>query len=123
MFALQALHLARPYDGIGDVVGNEVDCVHFLARRVAIELKAGRGDAAEALIAEAQSLVVEPAPLWLALLIEARRYKLPKPKREPFEARWAEALTAKRRAETAAALADLLSGPLHALALETKAPD
>lgn len=83
--------------------------LHLLARKAVLELKAGRDDRARWLIAEAEGLLAEPSPLWLALLIEARRYKLPKKTREPFERSWADALSKKRRSETAGALAELLS--------------
>ncbi len=80
-----------------------------LARKAALELKAGRDDRADALIAEARGLLEEPGPLWLALLIEARRYKLSKAKREPFEQHWDGSLAMKCRGETAGALAGLLA--------------
>ncbi|MEW4568912.1 hypothetical protein AB1L88_13690 [Tautonia sp. JC769] len=82
---------------------------HFLARRIVLELKAGCEEQANALIDEARSLLVEPAPLWLAILIEARRYRLTKPRREPFEALWSEATAGKTRGETAGALASLMN--------------
>lgn len=82
---------------------------HFLARQAVFELKAGQADRAETLIAEAQEHLAEPTPLWLALLIEAIRYKLPKADRERFEARWTSALTKRRRTETAGALANLMT--------------
>ena len=66
---------------------------HFLARRAVFELKAGQAERAEALIAEAQERLAEPTPLWLALLIEAIRYKLPKADQDRFEAQWVKALT------------------------------
>lgn len=84
--------------------------VHYLARKAVFELKAGQPERAEALIAEAQTRLVEPAPLWLALLIEAIRYHLPKADRDRFEVHWLDALPKKVRGETAAALADLLTG-------------
>ena len=82
--------------------------VHFLARRAALELKAGQADLADELIAEAQGHLAEPTPLWLAMLIEAKRFKLPKAERDRFEALWVNALAKKCRGETAGALAELL---------------
>src|SRR5512135_3191755 len=82
---------------------------HFLAREAVFDLKAGPPDRAEALIAAAQERLAEPTPLWLALLIEAIRYKLPQPDRGRFEARWTGALTKRRLAETAGALAELIA--------------
>jgi tetratricopeptide (TPR) repeat protein len=84
------------------------------ARKAALELKASRDVRAGELIEEARGLLVEPTPLWLALVIEARRYKIPKKKRDPFEQSWSEALPKKCRSETAGALADLLSAFLVA---------
>ena len=84
------------------------DGVHFLARRAALERKAGRPDRADELIAEAQGHLAEPTPLWLAIVIEANRFKLPKAERDHFEALWVNALPARCRGETAGALAELL---------------
>jgi len=81
---------------------------HYLARKAALELKAGQAGRADELIAEAQGQLVEPTPLWLAMLIEARRFKLPKADRDRFEALWVNALPKKCRGETAGALAELL---------------
>jgi hypothetical protein len=50
----------------------------------------------------------EPAPLWLAMAIEARRFQLPKAEIDRFEARWQVAVSGKVRGETAGALADLM---------------
>lgn len=82
--------------------------LHFKARKAVFEFKAGQSDRAEQIIAEEQDRLPEPTPLWLALLIEARRYQLPKPLLDRFEARWTNALSKRRKAETAGALADLL---------------
>ena len=50
----------------------------LLARKAVFELKAGQAGLAEKYIAAAQEPLVEPTPLWLALLIEGIRYRLPK---------------------------------------------
>ncbi len=85
----------------------------FLARRAALELKAGQAERAEAFLKEAQGLLVEPAPLWLAMLIEAGRFKLSQADRERFHADWVVALSKRCRGETAGAFAKLL-GPFLA---------
>ena len=81
---------------------------HFSARRASLEIKAGRPDAAKAIIDEALQQLPEPAPLWLAMAIEARRFLLPKVEIDRFEAMWLAAISGKVRGETAGALADLL---------------
>ena len=84
------------------------DDYHLLARKTAFEIKAGQADQAEQLIREAQAHLVEPTPLWLALQIEAVRYKLPKATKDRFADLWKTALKKKCRSETAGALADLI---------------
>ncbi|MEO6811352.1 MAG: hypothetical protein ABI353_19760 [Isosphaeraceae bacterium] len=78
-----------------------------LARKAVFELKAGQTEPAEAWIREAEALLVEPTLLWFALLIEAIRYKLPKPHRDRFAGLFQDALKKKARGETAGALAEL----------------
>lgn len=99
----------RAFETAASLSPEDTRSPHFLARRAVLELKAGCQEQANALIDEGRSLLAEPAPLWLAILIEARRYRLTKPKREPFEALWAEALARKPRSETAGALATLMN--------------
>jgi tetratricopeptide (TPR) repeat protein len=97
--AFEAAERLRPVESLG---------LHFRARRAVFELKAGQAERAEALIAEALQALPEATPLWLALLIESTRYKLPKPDCERFEARWLTALPKKVRSETAGTLAELM---------------
>jgi tetratricopeptide (TPR) repeat protein len=82
---------------------------HFAARRAALEFKAGHTDRAEAIIAEATGALAEPTPFWLALAIEATRFKIPKAGRDRFESLWDAASAKKCRGETAGALAELLA--------------
>jgi tetratricopeptide (TPR) repeat protein len=84
--------------------------LHYRARRAVFELKAGQTERGEALIADLQESLSEPTPLWLALLIEAIRYKLPQAERGRFDARWTNAQSRRIRGETAGALADLMDG-------------
>jgi len=81
---------------------------HLFARRAAFELKAGQSERAEALIKEAMGQLAEPAPLWLALRIEATRYRLPTTDQDRFEAHWVASPAKKVRSETAGALAELI---------------
>jgi tetratricopeptide (TPR) repeat protein len=87
--------------------------VHYQARRAIFELKAGQTERGEAMIADLQETLSEPTALWLALLIEATRYKLPQADRGRFDARWTNAQSRKVRSDTAGALADLM-GPFVA---------
>jgi tetratricopeptide (TPR) repeat protein len=98
--ALEAAEQLRP-----EVAGT----FPFLARKAALELRAGREDLAAPLIERAKGLLVEPGPLWLALLIEATRYNLAKPLKDRFAAEWQSAQKLKARGETAGALAALLA--------------
>lgn len=81
---------------------------HFSARRAALELKAGRPEAAGAILDGARGRLTEPAPLWLATTIEARRFQLPRAEVDRYEALWLKSAAGKVRGETAGALADLL---------------
>lgn len=81
---------------------------HFSARKASLEIKAERPEAASAILDEARERLAEPAPLWLAMAIEARRFQLPEAEVDRFEARWHDAMTKKVRGETAGALAELL---------------
>ena len=84
------------------------DNYHLLARKAAFEFKAGQAERAEQLIAEAKAHLVEPTPLWLALQIEAARYKLPKALKGRFADLWKADLAKRCRSETAGALAGLI---------------
>lgn len=81
----------------------------YLARKAVFEFKARQDEAAETWIREAESLLVEPTPLWFALLVESIRYKLPKPLRDRFSGLFQDALKKKVRGETAGALAELVN--------------
>lgn len=83
--------------------------LHVRARRAVFEFKAGQAERAESLIADTQVNLSEATPLWLTLLIESIRYKLPKPERERFESRWSIAQSKKVRSDTAGALAELMA--------------
>jgi tetratricopeptide (TPR) repeat protein len=87
----------------------ESQSLHSKARRAIFELKAGQTERGDALIADLQESLSEPTPLWLALLIEATRYKLPRADRGRFDAHWTNAQSRRVRSETAGALADLLA--------------
>ena len=82
--------------------------VGFAARRAGLEFKVGRAEAAEAILQEARGARPDPAPLWLAMGIEARRYQLPQPVIDRFESLWKTAATGKARGDTAGALAKVL---------------
>lgn len=80
----------------------------FGARRVAVELKAGQAQRASQLLSELQEGLAEPAPVWLALLIEGSRHQLAQAELDRFEAQWRAALARKPRPETASGLAALM---------------
>jgi hypothetical protein len=80
----------------------------YLAKKATFELKAGQDATAEALVAEAQSQLQEPTPLWLVLEIEARRYGLPRTKIKLYADRFKARLKAKGTPADAGELADLV---------------
>src|SRR5207245_5198708 len=86
----------------------------FLARKMIFELKAGEAERSDQYLRGAQELLVEPTPLWLALLIESVRYKMPKATIETYTKLWEADLKKKCRSETAGELADLMRGFLGA---------
>jgi tetratricopeptide (TPR) repeat protein len=77
------------------------------ARRACLEIKAGATEAAKAIIDEALGQLPEPAPLWLAMAIEARRIKLPQAEIDHREGLWRKAVAGKVRGETAGELAGI----------------
>jgi tetratricopeptide (TPR) repeat protein len=83
-----------------------------LAKRAIMERKAGEKERAEELIQKAEASLAEPTPLWLALHIEAVRYRLPKPEKDRFAKLWKDAIKRKCRSETAGAIASLLAAYL-----------
>jgi hypothetical protein len=87
---------------------------YFLARRVVFELKAGDTAESARYLAGARALLTEPAPLWLALLIEAIRYQMPPATVDAYAQLWQAELKKKYRSETGAELAGLLGGFLSA---------
>jgi tetratricopeptide (TPR) repeat protein len=82
---------------------------HFAARRACVEIKAGEAAASKAIRDEAAARLPEPAPLWLAMAIEARRYQLPQAEVDRFEGLWRDAALGKVRGETAGGAAGLLA--------------
>lgn len=73
----------------------------YLAKKAVFEFKAGQDDAAEALVAQAQSLLEEPTPLWLALEIEARRFQLPRARIKLYADRFRAAIKARGKGKPA----------------------
>jgi hypothetical protein len=93
------------------------DCRHqyyYLARRVIFEAKAGQAELSDQYLGEAQQSLIEPTPLWLALAIEAIRYRMPPAIVDDYTARWVGDLKKKFRSETAGELASLLESFLSA---------
>jgi tetratricopeptide (TPR) repeat protein len=79
-----------------------------LAKRAALELKAGNEQQGVALVRQAQSLLSDPAPLWLVLSIDATRYKLAKHYTRMYREAWQAALQKKKSGTTAGLLADTI---------------
>ena len=71
-----------------------------LVQRAAFEAKAGDRDLANRLLDQAQSELGEAAPVWLLMIVEARRYALPVVAEE-FQDRWVAALKRSHRSAAA----------------------
>jgi tetratricopeptide (TPR) repeat protein len=78
-----------------------------LARRGLFELKAGEKLRSAELIETAKATLAEPAPLWLVLAIEARRYELPGARVAQFNRELRPLLRKKKSGETAGRLSEL----------------
>jgi tetratricopeptide (TPR) repeat protein len=81
----------------------------YLARKVIFEAKAGQAEASDQYLREAQAGLVEPTPLWLALSIEANRYRMTKATQDGYNQLWTKDLKKKCKSETAGEMASLLS--------------
>jgi hypothetical protein len=80
----------------------------YMARKAMLEYKAGQAEQGDRYVQEAQETLVEPAPIWLALLIESVRFKMPKPTRDRYAKLWDAELKKKKRSETAGEMAGLM---------------
>ena len=80
----------------------------YLARKVIFEAKAGQAEASDQYLREARASLVEPTPLWLALSIEAIRYRMTKATQEGYTELWIKDLKKKCKSETAGEMASLL---------------
>ena len=67
----------------------------YLAKKAMFEMKAGQASLAEEYQQQALAKLVEPAPLWLALLIESIRYKMTKATQNGYLRLWVA--TSRRR--------------------------
>ena len=86
----------------------QVTPYRFLARRAALEFKAGETARAEELVAQARLLVTEPAAFLLAQTIDLIRYKSPRPLSQRFDQEFKTVVKRKVTSETAGALAELI---------------
>jgi hypothetical protein len=80
----------------------------YLARKAMLEYKAGQAEQGDRYVQEAREALVEPAPLWLALLIESIRFKMPKDAADRYGKLWDAELKKKRRSETAGEMAGVM---------------
>jgi hypothetical protein len=86
----------------------------YLARRVIFEAKASQPDLSDRYLAQATASLKDPAPLWLALLIESIRYGMTKASQSGYAQLWESALKKKCVSETAGEMASLMGGYLSA---------
>jgi len=80
----------------------------YLARKAMFEAKSGQDGTSDRLLREAEAILVEPTPLWLALTIESIRYRMPKATQDHYAALLDTGLKKKCRSETAGEMASLL---------------
>ena len=81
----------------------------YLARKVIFEAKAGQAEASDQYLRQAQASLSEPTPLWLALAIEASRYRMTKATQDEYNQLWIRDLKKKCKSQTAGEMASLLS--------------
>jgi len=84
----------------------------YLARKVIFEAKAGQAGPSDDYLRDAQADLVEPSPLWLALLIESIRYRMTKTHQNGYAQLWTAELQKKCRSESAGEMASLLDAYL-----------
>jgi hypothetical protein len=89
------------------------DDYHMLARKAALEIKAGNAEAARALVEQAQKKLAEPTALWLMMTIEGIGFGLPKEETWLYDKRWRDALKRRCRSETAGTMCRMLSTQLQ----------
>jgi hypothetical protein len=80
----------------------------YLAKKATFERKAREAAAADLLEQQALATLVEPGPLWLALLIESIRFRMSKAIQNGYMKLWGAELRKKTRSETAGGMASLL---------------
>jgi tetratricopeptide (TPR) repeat protein len=83
-------------------------------RKAMLEYKAGQAEAGDHLVEQARARVGDPGPLWLSLLIESIRFKMPKTKCDEYARLWDAELKKKHRSEMAGGMAGLMASFLHA---------
>lgn len=80
----------------------------YLVRKAMLEYKAGQTEQGDQYVEPARQALVEPAPLYLALLIESIRFKMSKDVVDRYSALWDAELKKKHRSETAGEMAGLM---------------
>ena len=80
-----------------------------LARKAALELKAGNTDAARRFVEQAQEQLDKSTVLWLVMAIEAVRHDLPWQEVHLYEKRWLQDLKRRCHGETAGLMCNLLA--------------
>ena len=81
------------------------DTYFYLARKVVFEAKAGDRERSDEYLAQAQASLKDPTPLWLALLIESIRHRMPKATQKSYAGLWELGLKNKCQSETAGEMA------------------
>ncbi|MFN0056125.1 MAG: hypothetical protein ACKV0T_28595 [Planctomycetales bacterium] len=89
-------------------MADEVDTLQLQAVAAALEFRAGEDDQAQAILERSQKELGEPSPLWLAMLIETKRFPLPKVAQERFAHLWQRDLAKRCQAKSAGRMARLL---------------
>jgi tetratricopeptide (TPR) repeat protein len=85
----------------------------YLVRRAMFEYKARLDDAGDRYVEQARALLSDPGPIWMALLIESIRFKMPKARSDEYTRLWDVELKKKPKAETAGEMAGLMGSLLH----------
>ncbi|NQT39004.1 MAG: hypothetical protein HQ581_16015 [Planctomycetes bacterium] len=89
------------------------DDYDVLARKAALEIKAGNPGAARRFVEQALEQLDEPTALWLVMTMEAIRYDLPWQEVCLYEKRWCQALKRRCCSETAGLMCHVLDAHLR----------
>jgi tetratricopeptide (TPR) repeat protein len=96
------------FDAADSIMPARRDYPEILVSRALFEHKLGRKQQSQRWVDRALAQVEEPAPVWMMLTIEAKRYGLSAWDVHPFEVNWFRALKGRRRSDTAGRMSRIM---------------